>query len=245
MSTLGCSKEKVKRIIKNAIALDKVTVLNSYDNKECYLYDKSENEHWVYIPDNVRDCSGLLGIEKNQILGYRKFTGVIRVFGGKNVVSAGTMFLRTQADEIDLSNFETDKLVDMVFMFCGCKAMSIDFTNFNTSKVKKMSCAFMNSSIVNLDLSNFDLSSLESITKMFSNADIITLNINNFKSIENMAELFSDSKIRYINMRGIEYRKGPKFTRNLFKGSKLGTVEISDAQLSPILERYAENIVVV
>ena len=58
--------------------------------------------------------------------------------------------------ELDLSNFNTNKVLDMSYMFKGCSSLKeLDLSNFNTNKVFHMSYMFKGcSSLKELNISN-------------------------------------------------------------------------------------------
>ena len=81
------------------------------------------------------------------------------------------MFLRTpNILDIDISNFDTSKVIDMEYMFIGMSSLtSLDISNFDTSKVTNMECMFYYmSSLTSLDISNFDTSRVTNMQNMFA-----------------------------------------------------------------------------
>ena len=70
---------------------------------------------------------------------------------------------------LNLSNFDTSKVIDMPGMFLNCSSLtSLDLSNFNTSNIKNMISMF--DSCINLDyinLYNFDESNLENCNGIF------------------------------------------------------------------------------
>ena len=50
------------------------------------------------------------------------------------------MFSECLLKELDLSNFNTNNVIDMSYMFCGCKSLrKINLSEFNTENVTNMS----------------------------------------------------------------------------------------------------------
>ena len=81
------------------------------------------------------------------------------------------MFVRTpNILDIDISNFDTSKVIDMEYMFMGMSSLtSLDISNFDTSKVTNMECMFYYmSSLTSLDISNFDTSRVTNMQNMFA-----------------------------------------------------------------------------
>jgi surface protein len=58
---------------------------------------------------------------------------------------------------IDISNFDTSALEDMIHMFEGCTLLrAFNLSNFITVKVKYMNYIFLGCSLESIDLSEFD-----------------------------------------------------------------------------------------
>ena len=86
---------------------------------------------------------------------------------------------------LDLSNFNTSNVTDMGFMFNNCSSLtSLVFNNFNTSKVTNMQYMFLNcGSLMSLDLSSFNTSKVTSMFNMFYGCSSLTsLVLNNFNT---------------------------------------------------------------
>ena len=108
--------------------------------------------------------------------------------------------------EIDLSNFDASKVVNMSSMFKNCtKLERIHFGKINTSSVKDMSSLFENClKLTNIDLFNFDTSSVTTMNRMFSHCDsIILIDASSFNTsnVEDMGDIFSyDYKLISVNV---------------------------------------------
>ena len=97
---------------------------------------------------------------------------------------------------LDLSNFDTSKVVNMAGMFSYVLDLtSLDLSNFDTSKVVNMSGMFSNMrGPTSLNLSNFDTSQVTDMSGMFSNVNHLTsLNLSNFSTskVTDMSGMFS------------------------------------------------------
>ncbi len=92
-------------------------------------------------------------------------------FDTSKVIYMNSMFSSCSSlPSLDLSSFDTSKVIDMSYMFNGCGSLtSLDLSSFDTSKVTDMSYMFLNcSSLTSLDLSTFDTSEVENMFYMFS-----------------------------------------------------------------------------
>ena len=114
------------------------------------------------------------------------YTESERVYLNEN---SSKMFFRMPEEElknildIDLSGFDTSKVVDMRFMFTNMENLiSLNLSNFDTSKVTNMGNMFSNMyGLTSLNLSNFDTSNVTSMYAMFSNMfNLTTLDLSNF-----------------------------------------------------------------
>ena len=98
---------------------------------------------------------------------------------------------------LDLTNFNTAKVVNMSFMFKGCSALkSLDLTNFNTAKVTDMSFMFHGcSALTSLDLTNFNTANVTYMDNMFNGCSALTsLDLTNFNTakVTYMNNMFED-----------------------------------------------------
>ena len=72
--------------------------------------------------------------------------------------------------ELNMSNFNTEKVNRMSYMFQGCgKLEKIDLSNFDVSNVTKMLCMFNGcNALLELDLSNFNTIKVNDMSSMFN-----------------------------------------------------------------------------
>ena len=115
-----------------------------------------------------------LGIRTSEIKSIRVAEGIVflpKDASGFNLEKwYYTMFGGlTNAELIDLSNFDTSKVTDMRCMFCECKALKeLDLSSFNTSSVTDMSGMFYRcGGLTDLDLSGFDTSNVTEMDYIF------------------------------------------------------------------------------
>lgn len=99
---------------------------------------------------------------------------------------------------LDLSNFDTSRVMDMGSMFASSSNLtSLDLSNFDTSKVTNMSNMFSTMfSLSSLNVSNFDTSKVTNMDYMFAYLYSLTsLNLSNFDTskVANMSGMFYNS----------------------------------------------------
>ena len=108
---------------------------------------------------------------------------------------------------LNLSNFDTSKVISMNNMFYLCDALiSLDVSNFNTSKVTSMYSMFYDCNLlISLNLSSFDTSKVNLMDEMFYNCNSLTsLNLSNFDTsqVESISYIFYNcSKLEYLNIK--------------------------------------------
>ena len=112
-------------------------------------------------------------------------------------VNSSKMFSFTSLTSLNLSSFNTTKVINMTDMFSHMHGLtSLDLSNFDTSNVRSMSDMFSHMSrLTSLDLSNFDTSNVIGMSSMFSNMSSLTsLNLSNFDTsqVVDMSNMFSD-----------------------------------------------------
>ena len=93
---------------------------------------------------------------------------------------------------LDVSNFDTSQVTDMMSMFEGCRSLtSLNVSNFDTSKVTNMSSMFEDCYILTvLDLSSFDTSKVTNMSGMFRNSEkLTTINVSNKWIIDSSTDI--------------------------------------------------------
>lgn len=98
---------------------------------------------------------------------------------------------------LDLTNFDTEDVVDMSAMFSNCSSLtSVNMSKFNTAKVTNMSFMFNGcSSLKKIDVSNFDASSVTDVSFMFYNCTGLTeIDLSTYATskVTNMMGMFAD-----------------------------------------------------
>lgn len=211
------NRDKILYLIRSAIAFDRYEELPTVCGHTCYLAHLSDNEHILYVPDDVNDCRGLASNIKGRLCGK------LTVFGCNNVDNMSSMFENLTYIEVidfsyantskvlsmdklflnnkklkyvDLSSFDTSKVKHIGDLFCHCESIEhIDLSTFDTSKVVDMHSMFsMCRSLKNIDLSGFNTSRVRSMKGMFSGCSrLVKLDVSNFNtdSVTNMDYMFS------------------------------------------------------
>ena len=174
--------------------------------------------------------------------------------GGKPVVSMSNLLIDSEADSIDVSNFnttsvtnmanifayfngeitgfdnvDTSNATDMSGMFKYSAETTISFNNINTSKVTNMKDMFENSSITNLDLKKFDTSNVTNMDSMFAGSSATSIDLSSFDTskVTNMAGMFSSIEIETLDLRSFTIDDSAKLN-NMFLFSTISNVYAKD-----------------
>jgi len=124
----------------------------------------------------------------------------IKYFFNNCLTKVNCLFYKCEKlTKIDLSNLNTDKLINMNAMFGECKSLtSINLTNINTKKVIDMHHMFYQcESLTNLDVSSFNTENVIYMNAMFSECKSLTdLNLSNFntRNVNSMVSMFCGCK---------------------------------------------------
>lgn len=105
------------------------------------------------------------------------------------IISTRRMFSYAATEQIDLSGFDTSKVIDMSEMFDGLKISNLDLSGFDTSNVEDMNTMFAYSSASEIKgLNNFNTSNVKDMRGMFeysnvNELDLSSFNLSNIKTI--------------------------------------------------------------
>ena len=103
--------------------------------------------------------------------GYQGTSLNLSNFNTENVLNMRSMFYNcNKLTSIDVSRFDTRKVTSMEFMFGNCKKLeSLDVTNFDTSSVNSMAFMFNYCySLTSIDVSRFDTRKVTEMAFMFN-----------------------------------------------------------------------------
>jgi surface protein len=122
---------------------------------------------------------------------------IIKIYFSNPLESFKNMFKdNIYIKKVDLTNFDTSKVIDMNSMFANCVGLEyVNMTGIDTSSVTDMGSMFQScTNLISLDLSSFSTFSVLNMQCMFSHCtNLIYLNISYFNtaSVTTMSEMFS------------------------------------------------------
>ena len=163
---------------------------------------------YVWVNENPIEYQKSVEGKYTILLNENEFT--IKVGWNDPPTSCSNMFNGIQEIiAIDLSEFDSSKVIDMSYMFSECSNLaSLDLRNLKLSSVKYFNSMFQSCiSLTRIDLSNLDASSAITMAGMFSHCTSLTyINLSNLKlgAVKNMSYLFNQcnyvSKIDLLNL---------------------------------------------
>ena len=148
----------------------------------------------VNIEDEASDYEIKLWLDSTNKTAYY-YTELEKVY--LNMDSSKMFSNMFELTSLDLSNFDTSKVVNMSGMFSNMRGpTNLNLSNFDTSQVTDMSGMFSNvNHLTSLNLSNFSTSKVTDMSGMFSSMYALTsLNLSNFDTsqVTDMSGMFSN-----------------------------------------------------
>ena len=178
-----CSSNYITLKVKSGTSKIFCSDINSFDTS--YYPDK------VYIDGKIQNVvNHTYNIEQSDIYVILEWNNPIN--------KSAYMFSECHdIYEVDLSNFDTSKIINMDFMFNDCQFLtSINLANVDTSHVTSMWGMFNQcKSITSLDLSYFDTSLVTTMQWMFKECEKLEyINMKNFTetNLDNVKGIFAD-----------------------------------------------------
>jgi len=204
------NKLNKKNIMIGEIIIDKwnvsedIQIINSFENYKRDLYLEDKDDDWEYEYENEKEIKENLEIKiygKLTEFTYKyKFNKegiyIIEYSFKNNLTKTCYMFYKCYSlTNLDLSNFNTKKVIDMSYMFYDCNSLkNLNLLNFNTKNATNMSYMFSYcTSLTNLNLSNFNTKKVTNMSYMFYGCTSLTnLNLSNFntKKVTDMSYMF-------------------------------------------------------
>ena len=184
-----------------------IRIINSYEeyirkenNKNGEYIIKYENKY-----GNEKEIKDKCKIEINgEIMPFYYYCSfkekgkyLIKYLFSKNLTKTNYMFCECECmSNIDLSNFDTQKVTDMSWMFSDCKSLTnINLSNLNTQNVTDMSGMFWGcNSLKTINLSNFNTQSVKNMSWLFCECNsLIAVDLSKFRTqnVTNISGMFS------------------------------------------------------
>ena len=146
-----------------------------------YTYKYKQEYNGTEWKNNSLDGWGVVLTDKNSTSSVS--TKLCTSINSKPIVSMQFMFKDSKSNNIDVTSFDTSKVVSMMGMFSGAENItSIDLRSFDTSNVTNMNYMFQNNkSLTSVNMSLFDTSKVTQATGMFiNNTSLENVNMDNW-----------------------------------------------------------------
>ena len=230
------SEEQIKLMFEKAKVLGyQITEIPTYCKHKCVLISKNENNHILYIPDDVIQLNSASGSNLAFIQHIKKLQGHIKVIGGHNLKDVASMFYECQAQSLDLSSFDTCNVEDMSHMFSFCQAQSINISNFDTSKVTNMFRMFDGCQAKYLDLSSFNTSNVTSMSFMFHKCQVQSIDLSSFdtSNVKDMCYMFHKCQAQSLDLSSFNTSNVTDMS-HMFFGCKAQSLDLSSFDTSNV-----------
>ncbi|EJU4176924.1 BspA family leucine-rich repeat surface protein [Listeria monocytogenes] len=180
--------------------------------------------------NSIQDLTGISVSEITNIVLEDK------VFASGNCSS---LFSKSAAISLDLSNLDTSDVTSMRAMFSESRATNLNLSNFDTRKVTDMYCMFQGSRVPNLDLSNFDTRNVKDMGWMFNVSHTTrSIDVSSFDTskVTNMNSMFRDTDglISSLDLSNFDTSNVTDM-RYMFKGSTASTIDMSSFNTSKVI----------
>ena len=166
---------------------------------------------------------------------------VIKLVWNSAVTNCSSMFYLIGIKKVDLSEFNSDNVIDMSKMFYYCtKLEEIIFGNLDTSNVVNMDSMFYyNSLITYMDLPNLDASKVTSMNSMFAHCEGLTsIDLSKFKtssSLLDIAKMFDYcKKLEYIDLSNFDTSRVTLFSSLFSSCYVLKSVNLNNLNTSSV-----------
>ena len=136
------------------------------------------------------------------------------------VVSMLNMFSESQTSSIDLSSFDTSKVIDMNRLF-SAHTYIYGYEKLNTGQATDMCGMFTGVLNENLDLSSFDTSKVTDMKEMFSSVKTKNINVSSFNTsnVTDMSRMFAWNDNIMLDLRSFDLNDNVDLT-GMFTNSK-------------------------
>ncbi|AUT06880.1 Internalin-J (plasmid) [Streptococcus parauberis] len=112
------------------------------------------------------------------------------------------MFYQSKLTSLDVSQWNTSNVTDMLFMFVQSKLTSLDVSQWNTSNVTDMSLMFIQSKLTSLDVSQWNTSNVTDMEQMFAFSELTSLDLTNWDTskVQNSYRMFFYTGIKKLTL---------------------------------------------
>ena len=158
-------------------------------------------------------------------------------FNTENVTSMSSMFAScSNIESLNVSNFKTENVRSMYMMFDGCSNLTeLDLTNFNTSNVTNMAYMFRNCKATSIYLSSFDTKNVTTMLNMFNGCSVTSLDVSHFNTsnVTNMQGMFGNCKVQSLDLTSFNTSKVTNM-QGMFGSCQATNIDLSSFNTSNV-----------
>ena len=132
----------------------------------------------------------------------------VHVIGGSELEGIMLLFAYCTAKVLDISKFDTSKVIDMRYLFTSSKIEKIaGLENLDTSNVYNMSWMFYKCQTSSLNLNNFNTSKVNYMIEMFSHCEAENIDVSSFYTgrVISMENMFTRCKTKKLDISNFKY----------------------------------------
>ena len=226
--------KEIDKLLVKAKILGVLTEIPLYRGNSCYLINRRNGNYDIVIPADVKyinkdnDKSYL-----SEFLRRIPNKSIIKVYGGYGLVDANSMFDHLFCNELDLSDFDTQNVINMINMFYKANINHIEFGRFDTHNVLSMQCMFADFSCQSkLDIT-FKL--CDQLYQLFFGANIKELTFSKQQDTLNFyaRQMFFGATINKLSMSGFDTSNMSDMP-NMFTGASIKKLDIHNFKTSKV-----------
>ena len=190
-----------------------IRIINSFEQYKRETNRKNSNNDYIYENEKEikENCKIKINDEIIPFSYFYKFKNkgkyIIQYSFINKLKKICHMFRGCESlSNINLSNFDTQNVINMACMFIDCKSLTnINLSNLNTQNVNNIGAMFSKcESLINIDLSNFNTQNVINMSGMFYGCkSLINIDLSNFntQNVTNMSSMFGECEsLKYLNL---------------------------------------------
>ena len=212
-------------------------ILNSYE-ESIRSFEQKEIKKEEINEEEIKNC--VIKIDNENIpFNYKhkfnkKGKHSIQYFYNNLLNKTTYMFFECSSlTNIDLSNLNTQNIIDMSGMFQACSSLTaLDLSCLDTRKVTNMSGMFLGcESLLNLNLSNFNTKNVNDMNYMFhgckslTNLDLLNFDTQNVTNMQNM--FYGCESLKSVNLLSFNTENVTNMSLMFYKCESLANLDLS------------------
>lgn len=213
-------------------------------------YATLNDTHYILIPDNIKNLSGLeIDVKSKEIkfLGGRGLKHCTRFLGSRRynkldfsnfitdkIINATLLFEQVKADEIVMPRMGFPSATDFYCMFYKARVGVLNFNKMDTSNITDMSKMFKYGNFGTVDMTGLDTSNVTDMSYMFYNTSVIQLIMDiDTSSVTDMSKMFFMADIKNLSTKSFN-TSNVKNMAGMFGYCELDELNLSNFDTSKV-----------